>query len=109
MKRAGLKEKISFIVNRYDSQNAISVSDVSSILNMTNGDNIQFDEFKIPNDYQSLGKCWNYCELASENAKDSNFIKKLEGILEKKDFYKNSSISENKKNWLSSLFNKSKS
>lgn len=108
MKRAGLKEKMSFIVNRYDSQNAISVSDVSSILNMTSGDNIQFDDFKIPNDYQTLGKCWNYCELASENAKDSNFIIKLESILEKKGFYNNSFIKENKKSWLSTFFTKSK-
>lgn len=108
MKRAGLKEKISFIVNRYDSQNAISVNDVSSILNMTSGDKIQFDDFKIPNDYQSLGKCWNYCELASENAVDSNFIKKLETILEKKDFYKKGEVKAAKGNIFSSLFKKSK-
>ena len=108
MKRAGLKEKISFIVNRYDSQNAISVSDVTSILNMTSGDKIQFDDFKIPNDYQTLGKCWNYCDLASEVAKDSNFIKKLEDVLEKKDFYKKGEVKVNKKSFLSSLFKKSK-
>jgi len=88
MKRAGLKDKISFLVNRYDSQNAISVNDVTSILNMNSEDKIQFDSFKIPNDYKVLGKCWNYCELASKDYPDSLFIKKLNSILEEKNFYK---------------------
>ena len=108
MKRAGLKDKISFIVNRYDSQNAISVNDVTSILNMASGEKIKFDEFQIPNDYQSLGKCWNYCELASEKAKDSKFIEKLELILEKKDFYKKDEHNQSRNNWFSSLFKKNK-
>ncbi len=108
MKRAGLKEKISFIVNRYDSQNAISVSDVTSILNMNSVDKIQFDDFKIPNDYKSLGKCWNYCELASQKAKDSLFIKKLDSILETKNFYNKTKEVKIEKNWLSSVFKKSK-
>lgn len=86
MKRAGLKDKISFLVNRYDSQNAISVGDVTSILNMNNEDKIQFDSFKIPNDYKVLGKCWNYCELASKDHPDSSFIKKLDTILMEKTF-----------------------
>mgnify|MGYP000393817035 CR=1 FL=1 len=88
MKRAGLKDKISFIVNRYDSKNAISVTDVTSILNMTSEDKMQFESFKIPNDYNVLGKCWNYCELASKNYPDSLFIKKLDSILQEKNFYK---------------------
>jgi Flp pilus assembly CpaE family ATPase len=104
MKRAGLKDKISFIVNRYDSQNAISVNDVSSILNMNSDNEIKFDEYKIPNDYQTLGKCWNLCELASTKNQDSIFVKKLNTILIKKDFYKG----ENSKSpsWFSSLFKK---
>lgn len=107
MKRAGLKEKISFIVNRYDSQNALSLNDVSSILNMSEGDKFHFEDFKIPNDYQNLGRCWNYCELLANINDKSPFIKKLELILEKKSFY-----SEDKKDvkssWLNSLFKKSK-
>lgn len=108
MKRAGLKEKISFIVNRYDSQNAISVSDVSSILNMNTDDKIQFDDFKIPNDYKTLGKCWNLCELASKNNKDSIFIQKLNDVLVKKDFFQkdNNNVNTNP-NWFRSLFKKS--
>ncbi|MGB5791235.1 AAA family ATPase [Poseidonibacter sp.] len=117
MKRAGLKDKISFIVNRYDSQNAlsvydsqsaISVSDVTSILNMTNEDKEQFDSFKIPNDYKSLGKCWNYCELASEKARDSLFIKKLDSILRDKDFYNKDKNSSKSKGWFASIFKKGK-
>lgn len=108
MKRAGLKDKVSFIVNRYDSQNAISVSDVTSILNMREDEKIHFDDLKIPNDYQTLGKCWNYCELASEIAPKSTFIKKLDSILENKNFYKNEEKTTQKKSGLFSFFKKSK-
>ncbi len=107
MKRAGLKEKISFIVNRFDSENAISVNDVSSILNMASGDKIQFDKYKIPNDYQTLGKCWNYCELASQKAQNSVFIEKLEDVLIKKEFYESSENTKNT-NFFKRLFQKSK-
>lgn len=108
MKRAGLKDKISFIVNRYDSQNAISVTDVTSILNMNNEDKIQFESFKIPNDYNVLGKCWNYCELASKNHPNSLFIKKLDSILQEKKFYKKEPQKEIKKSIFSSFFKKDK-
>jgi len=104
MKRAGLKDKISFIVNRFDSQNAISVNDVSSILNMNSENEIRFDEYKIPNDYQTLGKCWNLCELASTKNQDSIFVKKLNTILIKKDFYKGGN--SNSSSWFNSLFKK---
>lgn len=107
MKRAGLKEKVSFIVNRYDSQNAISVSDVTSILNMREEDKIHFDDLKIPNDYQTLGKCWNYCELASENEPDSIFIRKLNSILKNRDFYKNIDDGDKKREGFFSFFRKS--
>ena len=86
MKRAGLKEKLTFLVNRYDSVNAISVSDVASILNTENEDNLNFD-FKIPNDYNTLGHCWNYCELATNTHPKSIFVKKLEKILLTRDFF----------------------
>jgi Flp pilus assembly CpaE family ATPase len=83
IKRAGLKDKVSFIVNRYDSVNAISVSDVTSILN-TSGEDYMI---RVPNDYATLGHCWNYCELAAETHPSSPFIKKLEEILASKDFF----------------------
>ncbi len=86
MKRAGLKDKLTFLVNRYDSVNAISVSDVASILNTENEDNLNFD-FKIPNDYNTLGHCWNYCELATNTHPKSIFVKKLEQILKLRDFF----------------------
>lgn len=109
MKRAGLKDKISFIVNRYDSKNAISVTDVTSILNMTNEDKMQFESFKIPNDYNVLGKCWNYCELASKNYPDSLFIKKLDSILQEKNFYTIEKKKEKEKSFFSVFFKKDKS
>lgn len=105
LKRAGLKEKVTFLVNRYDSANAISVNDVMSILNMSSEDKFQFDDFKIPNDYKNLGRCWNYCELATISAKDSSFIEKLNAVLEKKEIYKKT---HTKSSWFSKLFKKSK-
>ena len=94
MRRAGLKEKLTFLVNRYDSANAISVSDVTAILNTANEDNLNFD-FKIPNDYATLGHCWNYCELATDTHPKSIFVKKLEKILLDRGFFKED-ISESK-------------
>ncbi len=99
MRRAGLKEKLTFLVNRYDSANAISVADVSSILNTTNEDNLNFD-FKIPNDYATLGHCWNYCELATETYPKSIFVKKLEEILLDRNFFKEDiQLNNNKSSW----------
>jgi Flp pilus assembly CpaE family ATPase len=86
LKRAGLKEKTSFLINRYDSECAISIDDILSILNMEEDDKFFFD-FKIKNDYKTLGRAWNYCELASDVAPDSVFVKSLEHILTTKQFY----------------------
>jgi cellulose biosynthesis protein BcsQ len=101
MRRAGLKDKLTFLVNRYNSENAISVSDVTSILNTANEDNLKFD-LKIPNDYVTLGHCWNYCELASNTHPKSTFVKKLEEILQDRDFFKEEVVHESSsKSWLS--------
>lgn len=104
MKRAGLKDKLTFLVNRYDSVNAISVSDVESILNTTNEEHLNF-EFKIPNDYNILGHCWNYCELASQTFPKSIFIERLNKILLSKHLIQeNKDIKDNKKKTLLSFF-----
>jgi len=107
LKRAGLKDKTSFVINRFDSKNAISISDATSILNMNDDEKKLFNEMKIPNDYEDLGSCWNYCKLASEHAKNSIFVKKLDSILENKGFYKKEKKSETKSS-LFSFFKKSK-
>ncbi|WP_072679779.1 AAA family ATPase [Arcobacter sp. LA11] len=108
MKRAGLKDKVSFIVNRVNSLNEISASDFDSIMN-TSSKEEKLMYLKIPNDYATLGKCWNYCELASEVSKDSIFVKTLEEILLEKEYISN--IVEKKKNKkaLFSFLNKEKS
>lgn len=85
MKRAGLKDKVSFIVNRVNSLNEISSSDFDSIMNTSSKDE-KLMYLKIPNDYETLGKCWNYCELASQVSKDSIFVKTIEEILLGKDY-----------------------
>lgn len=85
MKRAGLKDKVTFIVNRVNSLNEISSSDFDSIMN-TSAKEDKLMYLKIPNDYATLGKCWNYCELASQVSKDSPFVKTIEEILLQKEF-----------------------
>lgn len=85
MKRAGLKDKVTFFVNRVNSLNEISTSDFDSIMN-TSAKEEKLMYLKIPNDYATLGKCWNYCELASNVSKDSSFVKTLNEILLHKDY-----------------------
>lgn len=106
IKRAGLKEKLLFMVNRFDSQNALSVSDVESILNTSKDDNLNF-ELKIPNDYDNLGKCWNYCELATKSAKNSIFVKKIEEILIKENLINKNENQKSQKS-IFSFFKKDK-
>ncbi|WP_320035943.1 AAA family ATPase [Halarcobacter sp.] len=103
MKRAGLKDKVNFIVNRVNSLNEISSSDFDSIMN-TSSKEEKLSYIKIPNDYQTLGKCWNYCELASQISQESPFVKTLEDILKTKEFIsKTSSKTKDKKNIFSFL------
>ena len=107
IKRAGLKDKLFFLVNRFDSRNALSVNDVESILNTTEEDMLNFN-LRIPNDYENLGRCWNYCELATRTAKDSVFVNMLEEILVKKNFFSESTETPVKKKSLFSFFSKGK-
>ena len=85
MKRAGLKDKVTFIVNRVNSLNEISASDFDSIMN-TSSKEEKLMYLKIPNDYATLGKCWNYCELASEVSQESAFVKTIHEILLEKEY-----------------------
>lgn len=106
MKRAGLKDKLTFLVNRYDDAiNSISISDVESILNTSVDDKVNFD-FKIPHDYKTMGHCWNYCELASQTNPKSKFIEQLDRIMISKEFYEsNKKVKAGKKQSGFSLFN----
>lgn len=85
LKRAGLKDKVTFIINRANSLNEMSSSDFDSILN-TSGNDEKISYLKILNDYSTLSRCWNYCELASEGSTDSTFVQKLQNILLDKQF-----------------------
>ncbi len=105
MKRAGLKDKVNFIVNRVNSLNEISSSDFDSIMNTSSKDE-KLNYLKIPNDYQTLGKCWNYCELASQVSKDSLFVKTLEEILRSKEYIEESIEKPKNKKSLFSFLNK---
>lgn len=104
MKRAGLKDKVTFIVNRVNSLNEISASDFDSIMN-TSSKEEKLMYLKIPNDYATLGKCWNYCELASQVSSDSPFIKTISEILLEKDYISESfnKPKQKKKNMFSFL------
>ncbi|WP_321313962.1 hypothetical protein [Halarcobacter sp.] len=105
MKRAGLKDKVNFIVNRVNSLNEISSSDFDSIMNTSSKED-KLSYLKIPNDYQTLGKCWNYCELASQISQDSPFVKTLEDILKTKEFISETTSKEKAKKSIFSFLNK---
>ncbi len=90
LKRAGLKEKISVIVNRENSLNQLSTTDFDSIMSSSiNGEKLIYE--KIPNDYKVLGKCVSHCELASQISENSLFIKKLKKLLIQKELISNKS------------------
>lgn len=80
MKRAGLKDKISFILNRYDAKSSLSLHDVISILNMSEDDKMFFN-YKISNDYETLGKCWEQCELVSNVEEKAPFVREVTEFL----------------------------
>ena len=106
MKRAGLKDKVTFIVNRVNSLNEISSSDLDSIMNTSSKED-KLRYLKIPNDYHTLGKCWNYCELASDVSKDSIFVKTIREILLEKEFIEREKLkSKVKKKSMFSFLNK---
>jgi len=82
IKRAGLKEKFSFIVNRLDSECTLSTSDAHAILNLNDEDKFQYS---ISNNFSETGRCWNNCELVSNVYPDSIFTKELLVILKEKE------------------------
>lgn len=87
VKRAGLKDKLSFIVNRFDSECALSINDALSILNMSEEDKFHF-QYNISNNFSEIGKCWNNCELVSEVYPNNIFTKELMVILKEKELLK---------------------
>jgi len=96
MKRAGLKEKISFIVNRFDAKSSLSLNDVISILNITEDDKMIFN-YKLSNDYLTLGKYWNQCELVSNVDEHSVFVKEITNFLMDKEIIEKRAIQKEKK------------
>ena len=103
MKRAGLKEKVNFIVNRVNSLNEISMDDFESVMNTSSNDERLIYQ-KIPNDYGTLGQCWNYCELASNVNKDSVFVAQLRALLIDKGFIQETINTQQKNKSLFSIF-----
>lgn len=97
MKRAGLKEKISFIVNRFDARSSLALNDVISILNITDDDDKMIFNYKISNDYLSLGKYWNQCELVSNMDENSIFVEEITNFLFDKHIIKNLGFKKEKK------------
>jgi len=102
IKRAGLKEKLSFIVNRFDAKNSLSLSDIVSILNITDDDKTLFN-YKISNDYITLGKYWNQCELVSSVDENSLFVKEITNFLIDKKILTVKNVEKKKKGFFSML------
>ncbi len=92
VKRAGLKEKVTFMVNKVNSVNELSPSDFDSIMNTSSKED-KVNYLKIPNDSKTLGRCWNYCELASSVSGNSPFVEMIRKILIEKEY-----IPQNEKN-----------
>ncbi len=76
MKKAGWKDKVKIIINRENSQNAISLKDASEIINSNKSKDITFD-IHIPNDVEPIRECWNYGKLATSEYPNSKFSKAI--------------------------------
>lgn len=100
MKRAGLKDKISFILNRHDAKSSLSLHDVISILNMTEDDKMYFN-YKISNDYLTLGKCWEQCELVSDTNERAPFVSEVTYFLTDKNILKGKQRQKEEKGFFS--------
>ncbi len=76
MKKAGWKDKIKIVLNREDSQNAISIKDASEILNSKNSKDITFD-IHIPNGGDYIRECWNFGKLITNEYPNVKFSKAI--------------------------------
>ncbi len=76
MKKAGWKDKIKIVINREDSQNAISIKDASEILNSKNSKEITFD-IHIPNGGDYIRECWNFGKLITDEYPNAKFSKAI--------------------------------
>ncbi len=77
MKKAGWKEKIKIVLNREDSQNAISVKDAGEILNSRKSKDIRFD-IHIPNGGSHIRECWNFGKLITSAYPNVKFSKAIQ-------------------------------
>jgi len=77
MKKAGWKDKIKIVLNREDSQNAISVKDASEILNSRKSKDISFD-IRIPNGGNYIRECWNFGKLITGEYPGAKFSKAIQ-------------------------------
>ena len=100
IKRAGFKEKTSFLVNKFDEESSLNLNDIISILNTTEEDKIMFSH-KIPNDPMLLEKYWDQCELISNIDKNSPFVRELIDFLIDKKILKVLDKKEEKKGFFS--------
>ncbi len=82
IKKAGWKDKVKIVINREDSQNAISIKDASEILNSKQSKDISFD-IHIPNGGDDIRECWNYGKLITSEYPNSKFSK----AIKKSQFY----------------------
>ena len=77
MKKAGWKDKVKIVLNREDSQNAISVRDASEILNSRKSKDISFD-IHIPNGGSHIRECWNFGKLITSEYPGVKFSKAIQ-------------------------------
>jgi len=74
IKQVGWKDKIHLVINRSDSDSAISINDASSIINSDeDSSQVTFDN-SLPNDSKYLRETWNYAELICNRYPKSDFM-----------------------------------
>jgi len=81
IKQVGWRDKIHLVINRSDSDSAISVKDASSIINADESSTqVTFDN-SLPNDSKYLRETWNYAKLICNKYPKSDFVMALHSEL----------------------------
>jgi len=104
MKKAGWKDKVKIVLNREDSQNAISLKDASEILNNKSKD-ITFD-IHIPNGGENIRECWNYGKLITSEYPNAKFSKAIKNSCFFSDLEVDDSLEVKKPSLMQKIFGK---
>lgn len=89
LKRAGMVNKVSFLVNNYNEDFCLSEGDSTSILNSPDIEDLKY---KISYDCENIKSIYNSCKLVTEVAPDLQFVKELKEYLVYKKYIEKTEI-----------------